>query len=179
MRWEVGTRPKTPSDLPKVGHEPGRRRWGRGQWDHVLDPYKRTGKPHEPAKCPQCGAVYLNGRWQWASAPTGARLELCQACHRINDNFPAGLVTLTGPLVAAHKDEILRIARNQEQIEKPEHPLNRIMSIEQPEPERMVISTTDIHLPRRIGEVVKRAFRGTMKVHFDEHGYFVRVNWHR
>jgi hypothetical protein len=38
-------------------------------------------------------------------------------------------------------------------------------------------NTTDIHLPRRIGEAVKRAFHGTLDEHFDEGGYFVRVNW--
>ncbi len=123
--------------------------------------------------------MFSDGRWRWGPAPADARLELCQACARINDNYPAGMVTLTGPFVVAHKDEMIRIARNQEQAEKPEHPLNRILSIEQPAPDRLVIATTDIHLPRRIGEVIKRAYRGTMDVHFDEHGYFVRINWHR
>jgi hypothetical protein len=40
-----------------------------------------------------------------------------------------------------------------------------------------VISTTDIHLPRRIGEALKRAFHGELDMHFDEAGYFVRVDW--
>jgi hypothetical protein len=40
-----------------------------------------------------------------------------------------------------------------------------------------VINTTDIHLPRRIGEAVKCAFHGEIAAHFEEDGYFVRVNW--
>lgn len=157
----------------------GRRRWGRSQKDHILDPYKSTTKMHEPTVCPQCGAVYQHGRWQWMQRPEGAETTLCQACHRINDHYPAGIVTLSGPLVAAEKDEIIRLARHQEQAEKPEHPLNRIMSVEEEASDRLAISTTDIHLPRRIGEAMKRAYKGDLSEHFDEGGYFVRVIWNR
>lgn len=38
-----------------------------------------------------------------------------------------------------------------------EHPLSRIMGIER-RPEGLVISTTDTHLPRRIGEALKHAY---------------------
>jgi NMD protein affecting ribosome stability and mRNA decay len=164
--------------VPSAVQQSGRRRWGRGQWDHILDPYKRVGKLSEPTVCPQCGAVFHAARWQWTSRPPGAREELCQACHRINDQYPAGIVTLTGPVVQQHRAEIMALARHQEQVEKGDHPLNRIMSIEEV-PDGIVINTTDIHLPRRIGEAVKRAFHGELSMHFDEQGYFVRVTWQR
>jgi len=45
--------------------------------------------------------------------------------------------------------------------------------------DRLVISTTDIHLPRRIAAAVKRAYDGSLKEHFDEGGYFVRIDWLR
>jgi len=164
--------------IPGPVQQSGRRRFGRGQWDHILDPYKRSGKLHEPTVCPQCGAVFHKDRWQWIARPADAREELCQACHRINDQYPAGIVTLTGPVAQQHKAEILAIAHHQEQVEKKEHALNRIISVGEV-PDGIVISTTDIHLPRRIGEAVKRAFHGELDMHFDEHGYFVRVNWQR
>jgi hypothetical protein len=41
---------------------------------------------------------------------------------------------------------------------------------------RTISNTTDIHLPRRIGEAVGRAFHGNLNEDFDEGGYFVRVN---
>ena len=56
------------------------------------------------------------------------------------------------------------------------NPLNRIIDIEQTG-EGLTISTTDIHLPRRIGEALKRALHGELTMHFDETGYFVRVDW--
>jgi len=68
------------------------------------------------------------------------------------------------------------LARHQEEAEKSEHPLNRIIKIDD-EPEGIVINTTDIHLPGRIGEAVNRAFHGSLSEDFDEGGYFVRITW--
>ncbi len=160
------------------GPTAGPRRAGRAQDRTVTDPYKRTKKLSEPTVCPQCGAVYQHGSWRWAERPAGAHETLCQACHRINDNFPAGEVTLTGRFLAAHGDEILAIVRRQEEIEKPEHPFNRIMAIDAA-PERITVTTTDIHLPRRIGEALTSAFEGKLELTYDEDGYFLRVGWHR
>jgi len=155
-----------------------KRRFGRAQWDHLLDPYKPARKIAEPAVCRQCGAVFHGGRWQWAQRAIDAREVLCPACHRVKDRLPAGIITLAGPLVAANKAEMMRIARNQEQTARREHPFNRIMSISEG-PDELVISTTDTHLPSRIGKAIKRAFRGKLHVQFDENSYFVRANWHR
>ncbi|HWA80497.1 MAG TPA: BCAM0308 family protein, partial [Acetobacteraceae bacterium] len=100
------------------GPAAGPRRWGRAQDRTDSDPYKRPEKLHEPTVCRQCGAVYHGGRWQWAERPPGAHEELCQACHRINDDYPAGIVTITGDFIGPHKAEILAIVRRQEEIEK-------------------------------------------------------------
>jgi len=153
-----------------------RRIAGHAQRDHILDPYQGKKKLDEGTVCPQCGAVYHEARWQWTGGRGGAVEELCAACRRINDKFPAGILTLQGPFAEAHKEEMLRLARHQEEVEKQEHPLNRIMSIEE-DAERITINTTDIHLPRRIGETIKRAFHGKLEAHFEEDSYFVRVNW--
>ncbi len=166
------------TEKPAPWPREGRRRMGRVQYDNIIDPYKRIQKLPEPSFCRQCGAIYHTGRWQWGPHPAGAHEVLCQACHRINDKYPAGVLTLTGSSVAANGDELTRIARHQEASEKQDHPLNRIMTIER-DGDSLVINTTDIHLPGRIGKAIKRAFRGKLDEHFDEAGYFVRVNWHR
>lgn len=73
---------------------------------------------------------------------------------------------------------MLHLAHYQEEAEKNEHPLNRIISIEE-DAHGVVINTTDIHVPRRIGEAIKRAFDGEIEAKFEGDGYFVRVNWTR
>jgi NMD protein affecting ribosome stability and mRNA decay len=153
-----------------------RRIAGHAQQDHILDPYQAQQKLHEDTVCPQCGAVYHDGRWQWVARAKAAHEQLCAACRRINDKFPAGIVTLHGDFARERKTEMIRLARHQEDAEKNEHPLNRIMSIEE-DAHGIVINTTDIHLPRRIGEAVKRTFHGEITAQFEEDGYFVRVDW--
>jgi hypothetical protein len=160
---------------PQAGHA-GRRTAGRAQEDHILDPYQTQHKPHEPAACPRCNAVYHSGRWQWGPRPAEAADAVCPACRRIADGFFAGIVTLHGDFARRHKEEMTGLARHEEEAENGEHPLNRIASIEDTE-EGVVITTTDIHLPRRLGEALRRAFHGELDMHFDEAGYFVRVDW--
>lgn len=159
-------------------HKPGRRTAGRAQLDHILDPYER--QEAEGTVCPQCGAAFQGGRWSWASQPKAhaAAEQLCAACRRTNDHFPAGVVTLRGGFAREHRAEIIATARHQEELEKTEHPMNRIMGVEEDE-DGLRILTTDIHLPRRIGETIKRTWRGELDLQFEEDGYFVRVNWTR
>ncbi len=154
----------------------GRRIAGRAQNDHILDPYQARHKPKEPTACPQCGAIYHHGRWQWGEKPEDAHAMRCPACQRIADAMPAGIVTLHGEFAIRHKAEMTGLARNEENAEKSEHPLNRIISIDETEA-GLTIATTDIHLPRRLGEALRRAFHGSLDIHFDEAGYFVRVDW--
>ena len=108
--------------------------------------------------------------------PRSGQKALCPACRRISDKFPAGVVELRGAVERQQKDDIVRLARHQEEAEKSEHPLNRIIKIDE-DADGIVIKTTDIHLPRRIGEAVERAFHGSLNEDCDEGGYFVRVNW--
>ena len=155
-----------------------RRVSGRAQQDHMLDPYQRQQKLREGTVCPQCGAVYHEGAGDGRPGSRVAAEELCAACRRINDKFPAGVVTLRGDFAREHKEEMIHLARHQEEAEKNEHPLNRIISIEE-DAHGVVINTTDIHLPRRIGEAVHRAFHGEIEDIFEKDGYFLRVNWTR
>ena len=103
---------------------------------------------------------------------------LCQACRRINDGYPAGEVTLSGDFLRQHRQEILNLARNQEEQEKTERPLHRIMAIEE-ERNGVLIKTTDIHLPRRIGEAVHSAYEGELDYRYNADTYFIRVSWRR
>ena len=146
--------------------------------EQVHDPYKTRLKLSEPTVCPSCNAVYSKGRWHWGERPYRPHEETCKACRRIKDDCPAGIVRLSGGFLKAHKDEVFGLIRNQEALEKGEHPLNRIMSIAEEDGE-IVIKTTDIHLPRRIGEALRSAYEGTLDYRYEEETYFLRVAWSR
>jgi hypothetical protein len=143
------------------------------------DPYRSGVKLREATRCPQCGVRCKNGRWTWPKRQTSAlKSQLCPACRRSNDHYPAGELVLSGPVLDAHREEILSRARNIEESERSEHPLHRIMAIEQRGADT-VITTTDIHLPHRIGHALKAAWGGQLKTHYDLEGYFTRVQWER
>jgi|APFre7841882630_1041343.scaffolds.fasta_scaffold04394_2 hypothetical protein len=142
------------------------------------DPYQAKGKYSEPARCNECGAAYHRGRWQWGEAPHGARDVLCPACHRIHDKLPAGTLTLEGTFVDAHRDELLGVARNEGAHEKGDHPLHRIMGIEEA-PGKITVTTTDIHLPQRIGTALKHAYQGELEVEYAKEECSVRARWRR
>jgi hypothetical protein len=55
---------------PFTGSTHDRRVLGRAQDEGVDDPYKLRRELHEPTRCPRCGAVYHEGRWQWNGAAT-------------------------------------------------------------------------------------------------------------
>jgi hypothetical protein len=139
--------------------------------ERVHDPYKTRLKLPEPAVYADCGAVFHKGRWGKRPAP--AYQELCQACNRIRDRCPAGELTIAGAFGARHKDQILHLARHQEEQEKAEHPLHRIMAIEEQD-NAIVVQTTDIHLSRCIGEALHHAYRGALDFHYDREAYAIR-----
>lgn len=146
---------------------------------HRHDPYKARHKLSSPSVCPQCGAVFCDGRWQWVEqTPEGAAKEVCPACHRANDRFPAGEIVLGGIFLKSHRDEILQLVRNIQEDQDVEHPMSRIIDIVDRD-DAMVVMTTDIHLPRRIGHALEHAYKGKLDVHYNEEEYFVRVRWHR
>jgi hypothetical protein len=147
--------------------------------EHIHDPYKLRLKLPDPSRCPQCGVVYHEGRWAWSKVPVfDAHEELCQACHRINDKYPAGELFLHGSFVRLHREEIANLAHNIERAENTEHPLHRIMDIRDHNGGTL-ITTTDIHMPRAIGHALRSAWEGDLTVRYDEEGHFVRIEWRR
>jgi NMD protein affecting ribosome stability and mRNA decay len=166
----MAAKTKTPAGL-------GARR-DRAVQEYQHDTYKLRGKLKEPTVCPECGALFHKGRWTWGAAPSTAEEASCPACHRVRDKYPKGLVTIKGAFKDEQQEQVIGVVKNTEAKEKKEHPLSRIMSIE-PKLEGLVISTTDTHLPRRIGEALKHAYHGQLELHYDKDEDFVRVTWTR
>jgi NMD protein affecting ribosome stability and mRNA decay len=142
------------------------------------DSYRETAKLAESSHCPKCGATYLKGRWTWAKAPADAPKHKCPACQRIEDQFPAGYVTLKGPFVATHHDEIVNLVKAREARAREEHPLQRIMAVETTG-EGVLVTTTDAHLARGIAIAVHEAFKGTLDLTYSKGENLVRATWKR
>ncbi|MCA1972830.1 MAG: hypothetical protein LDL44_08310 [Caenispirillum sp.] len=165
--------------MTSVTDPPPPERRDREIQERVHDPYRMRAKAEGPAVCPQCGVVYEAGLWQWKKAPPpGAGELLCPACQRIRDALPAGEIAVHGSFAAKHRNDIDALIRDVERVEKEEHPLNRIME-QQWTGARLKVTTTDIHLARRIGSALYDAYRGTLRYRYPAEEYFLRVDWSR
>ncbi len=146
--------------------------------ERKLDSYGLRGKLPDPTACPTCGAIYRDGRWRFGAPPADAHPTRCPACRRIEDDYPAGIVRVSGEFAAAHAEEIRSLARNVEEREKQEHALKRIMSIET-EGSALLIKTTDAKLARGIGEALQHAYHGELRYRMSEAENVLRVEWKR
>lgn len=162
---------KTP-DLPHHGHH------DRPGLPEGHDPYLARQKLAEPSVCKSCGVVWHTGRWQWLTRPAQAQEVLCPACQRVHDRVPAGYLTLGGSFLAAHRAEILHLIQNHAQRQAVEHPLQRIMDQEDAA-DGLLITTTDSHLARGLGEAIHAAYRGDLDYHYVQDDATLRVSWRR
>jgi hypothetical protein len=87
-------------------------------------------------------------------------------------------VTIIGPFTVQHRQEILNLVGNLEKKAKAEHALDRILRIEERE-DALVIETTDIHLPRALGEELQSAYQGKLNYHYNGEEYYIAVRWER
>lgn len=142
------------------------------------DVYEEREKWPEPTLCTKCGALFVNGRWSWRKPPKKAKEIICPACRRSADNYPAAYIEIKGEFFEEHRNEILNLIRNIEEQEKAEHPLERIMSITD-EKDYTLVTTTGIHIARRIGEVLSRSYKGDFSFQYTEGEKHLRVYWQR
>ncbi len=156
-------------------HQPRRDRMDA---ERVSDSYRARGKWKEPTTCPECGAIFQLGRWQWGAAAPGAEHHLCPACERIRDRVPAGQLLLSGPFFAEHREEIMRLVRNTETRARAEHPLERIIDVSD-DAGRTTVTFTDSHLTHGIGEALHHAYHGELDSHYTDEGDLLRVSWSR
>jgi hypothetical protein len=142
------------------------------------DPYRAARKPAGPARCRGCGATYRQGRWSWEPAGESPRPAWCPACRRVREGVPAGYVRIEGDYQRLHRDDIVRRVRHCEAQEAQAHPLQRIIAL-QPEGEGLLVTTTDSHLARRIGEALVKSYKGSADYRYAAEENLLRVTWRR
>lgn len=142
------------------------------------DSYRAVAKMPDPARCSRCAASYRKGRWTWAEAPAAAAAHKCPACRRIEDNFPAGYVTLKGKFFRDHRAEILDLVAARADRARADHPLQRIIGVEEAD-QGVRVTTTDVHLARGIAVAVHDAFKGDLDITFSQDEQLVRATWSR
>ncbi|MBT3045814.1 MAG: ATPase [gamma proteobacterium symbiont of Ctena orbiculata] len=145
-----------------------------------MDAYRSDHKLTDPTLCQICGAVYSAGRWQWRETlPDEAKETRCPACQRIHDRVPAGYLTLSGAFFNEHRREIMRLVHNHVERQRTRHPLQRIIDTHTLESGDMEITFTEFHLPKGVGEALKKAYQGELQVHFPEESGQLRASWSR
>jgi len=125
------------------------------------DAYRPATHLAEPTVCPDCRAVFEAGHWRRQEALPGAAEHRCPACLRIRAHDPAGTVSLRGPFFREHCDEIMALVRHVSDRAGADHPLQRLMQIDEDD-DGALISTTSAHLARAIGKAVGDAWKGEL-----------------
>lgn len=132
----------------------------------------------EPTVCPQCDAIFMEGRWRWGPVPVQAHQATCPACERIEKHQPAGYLVLSGPYYEAHADEILALLHEQAERKRHENPLMRLME-EARSGDAMLVMTTDIRLAHYLGAALHHHWQGEIEYQHNAELDILRVHWSR
>ena len=152
----------------------------------TTDSYLPRGASKKISVCEGCRSVYMNKRWyhegvvdQTALNKPEAAKIVCPACLKMRDNFPSGIVTLKGDYVLAHKTDLMKLVKNEEERARGLNPLERVMSVKENGYGSLVISTTNERLAQRLGRAIKKAFHGVVAYNWSHDNKLVRVDWER
>ena len=141
------------------------------------DTYARSRKTSGAIVCGGCGVVSHAGRWSWGAAPgVDASAGLCPACERIRDRYPAGTIRLP-PSFLDDREELLALIHNAEEAEKVEHPLERLMGVEDGPDGGLIVTTTGIHVARRIANKLERRFHRPANIRYPPEQNLIFVDW--
>lgn len=139
----------------------------------------------EVAICIRCHLIHHNKRWYLDETEAQSFLAdpcvhqgICPACRRMEDNVPAGVVTLTGPYFQQHEREILDLIKHEEAKSRAKNPLGRIMEIAQ-EGDVLTVATTEDKLAQKLGRDVYKAHKGELHYQWSHDQELVRVSWTR
>lgn len=137
-----------------------------------VDSYRPIGKI-QPAICTQCRATHWDGRWRWDDTQPNLVPVVCPACERTRAGVAAHVLVLCGAL-PPHWNEVKGMIGNVERTEILEHPMERVMGIEVGD-DNVLVSTTGMHIARRLVAAIVRRFRTHVRLQFAEKS--TRIDW--
>lgn len=136
------------------------------------DEFRPVGK-QQPAVCTECKASHWEGRWRWDAPRSGAAPVTCPACHRARNRIAAHVVELSGAL-PPWWNEVRGMIGNVERAEVLDHPMERVIGMEMRD-DRVLVSTTGLHIARRLVAAMVRRFRQRVRLTFDD--VKTRIEW--
>ena len=125
--------------------------------------------------CTTCQAVFNGKKWNGAHTMSEEKLaelkpSLCTACKRIRDNIVFGTVHLEGEALVTRTDEIMRMIRREEEIERSHNFCSRILDIKR-NGRKMTIRTVNSSLAIHIAKQFKKTFKGRLDIYKDTPGH--------
>jgi NMD protein affecting ribosome stability and mRNA decay len=142
------------------------------------DAYQEKQKLPDPTLCTECGALFSGGRWAWKGTEDTAQETVCPACRRIAERNPSGFVNIRGGFYREHADEVENLINNTEKAETLQHPMERLIEVVHDD-QCIAVTTTGIHLARRIGDAVSHAYGGDYAIEYLDDEKRVRISIER
>ena len=167
--------------------------------DTDRDPYLSKTPPPDGSSCDGCGGVYHHKRWslidekgelnengavkgvsaEGVTTKASGQSVVCPACQKKRDDFPGGYVTIGGDFAESHMDEIVNLIRNRETLAMRYNPLDRIIEMRQVGDGLLEVSTTTDKLAQRLGQILKKAYKGEVTYKWSSDINMARVMWTR
>jgi hypothetical protein len=143
------------------------------------DPYKPVKKYRSNTECPGCGLVFQKGVWKRSQgAGTIQQRKLCPACLRAQQDYPGGVLRLSGGFLTVHHKDILGRIEGLAQEAEREHPLERVIRVREESGELLVYATNE-HLIARLGKALHRDFKGTLDLEYAPGQNYAVAHWRR
>lgn len=153
--------------------------------NRLPDPYISAKAYKEPTLCPTCKLVYVKQRWHKNDAEAKLLSEKkdvfthkCPACRKIEDNYPMGVVNISGDFVAEHFEDLVNLVKAEERRAAEKNPLERLMKVDKVDGGIKVETTSDA-LALRIGRLLNKSYKGSTDFKFRYGDKYVIVDWVR
>jgi hypothetical protein len=125
--------------------------------------------------CKKCHDVFNGKKWNALHGLSKEELDtfettMCTGCKRIRDRIVLGTVHLNGEAIASRTDEVIRMIRREEEIERSHNHCSRILDIKH-DGRKMTIQTVNSSLAVHIARQLKKAFKGRLEIYKDTPGH--------